>query len=172
MAAARRHTAARSPNDFWPHDSNVFCACARSCMACSSVRSSKAANTLLSNGLTVWYPMGFRLFGLRRLRATATADLGLQAACERCCPAERERADIASDLAPTAGVSVVAEDLLTRKSGREAVLDKQRHQLSVAFAFLRLTGTRTSRMWPQRANSSRRASVGDDHALARVASRR
>src|ERR1700722_20720453 len=115
MAAARRHTAARSPNDFWPHDSNVFCACARSCMACSAVRSSKAANTLLSNGLPVWYPIVCRPFGLRRLRATATADLGLQAACERCCPAERERADIASDLAPPASASVVAEDLLDQE---------------------------------------------------------
>jgi hypothetical protein len=80
------------------------------------------ATTLLSNGLTLWYPIVCRPFGLRRLRATVTADR-LQAAWRRCCPAERERADIASDLAPPAGAGVAGENLLTRKSGREAVLD-------------------------------------------------
>jgi hypothetical protein len=36
------------------------------------------ATTLLSNGLTVWYPIVCRPFGLRRLRATVTADLAFK----------------------------------------------------------------------------------------------
>src|ERR1700739_1476650 len=50
-------TAARSANDVWLQDSNVFCACPRSCRTCSSVRSSKVATTWLSYGFTVWYAM-------------------------------------------------------------------------------------------------------------------
>src|SRR6187551_2083891 len=50
-------TAERSANDVWLQDSNVFCACARRFIACSSVRSSNVATIWLSYGLTVWYAM-------------------------------------------------------------------------------------------------------------------
>src|SRR6187551_122658 len=50
-------TAERSANDVWLQDSNVFCACARRSIACSSVRSSNVATIWLSYGLTVWYAM-------------------------------------------------------------------------------------------------------------------
>src|SRR6185503_5363700 len=60
-------TAVRSANDVWLQDSNVFCACPSSSIACSSVRSSKVATTWLSYGLTVWYAMVLLPFSSRRL---------------------------------------------------------------------------------------------------------
>src|ERR1700731_651581 len=71
IAAARRHTAARSANEVWRHDSNVLCACPRSCVTCWSVRSSNVATTWLSYGFTVWYAMVLLPFCSRRLLAAA-----------------------------------------------------------------------------------------------------
>src|ERR1700758_5634909 len=59
MAAARRHTTARSAYDIWLQDSKVLCACARRFIASASVSSSKVAMTSLLYGLTVRYPMVF-----------------------------------------------------------------------------------------------------------------
>src|SRR5258707_13305414 len=64
-------TAVRSANDVWLQDSNVFCACPSSSIACSSVGSSKVATTWLSYGFTVWYAMVLLPFSSRRRLATA-----------------------------------------------------------------------------------------------------
>src|ERR1700760_3123960 len=55
MAAARRHTTARSAYDSWLQDSKVFCAWARRFIASASVSSSNLATTSLLYGLTVRY---------------------------------------------------------------------------------------------------------------------
>ena len=82
-------------------------------MACSSVSSSKLAPALLSNGLTVWYPMvllsfrfmaavaaGFNFVLTKQRYGVAVLVLWLpispSTAHSRCCRARRETADIAS----------------------------------------------------------------------------
>ena len=140
-------------------------------MACSSVRSSKVATTLLSNGLTVRYPIVFRPFGLRRLRATVTADLAFKRLVE-ILPSRAGKSRYRVRLSSAGGrrrCRGKPPDQEVRTRGRVGLSSCTNRASRL---HRRLTGTRTSRTWPQPANSSRWASVADDHALARLASTR